>query len=55
MRSRSNWSSRPGQAVAFAFTVTRSDLDRLRRQFERIERLAVGLDDPEPAPSRLSE
>lgn len=37
-----------GQAVLFAFTVATGDLSRLRRNFEFVERLAVGLDEPEP-------
>lgn len=34
-----------GDAVNFAFLVARPDLERLRRKFDRIERMAVPLDD----------
>lgn len=37
-----------GEAVLFSYTVAEADLDRLRRQFELVERMAVGVDEPEP-------
>lgn len=37
-----------GEAALFSYTVAPSDLDRLRRQFEFVERMAVGIDEAEP-------
>lgn len=38
-----------GEAVLFSYTVAEPDLDRLRRQFELVERMAVDIDEPEPS------
>ena len=38
-----------GDATADSFTVSPPDLERLTRQFEAIERNAVGIDEQEPA------
>jgi hypothetical protein len=40
-----------GQAVLFSYTVAEADLDRLRRQFDLVERMAIDLDDSEPDPT----
>lgn len=37
-----------GEAISWAYSVSPSDLDRLRRQFEQVERMAVSLEEPEP-------
>lgn len=38
-----------GQAVLFSYSVAEPDLDRLRRQFELVERMAIDIDEPEPS------
>lgn len=38
-----------GAAVFYSYSVAEADLDRLRRQFEQVERMAVDLDEPEPS------
>lgn len=38
-----------GQAVLFSYSVAEPDLHRLRSQFELVERMAIDIDDPDPA------